>query len=68
MLSTIIMPVLHKGHHNTVQYSTPQYSEPLDSQRVIMYSKQAHWDQFGREHLQEEHHLTLTFKIGHSLD
>ena len=48
------------------QYSRPQYSGPLDSQRVIMYSKQAHWDQFGREHFQEEHHLTL--KIGHSLD
>ena len=68
MLFTIIIPVLHKGYHSTVQYSTPQYSEPLDSQRVIMYSKQAHWDQFGREHFQEEHHLTLTFKIGHSLD
>ena len=63
MLFTIIMPVLHKGHHSTLQYSGP-----LDSQRVIMYSKQAHWDQFGREHFQEEHHLTLTFKIGHSLD
>ena len=49
-------------------YSTPQYSGPLNAQRVIMYSKQAHWDQFGREHFQEEHHLTLIIKIGHSLD
>ena len=61
-------PAQRSPQYSTVQYSTPQYSGPLDSQRVIMYSKQAHWDQFGREHFQEEHHLTLTFKIGHLLD